>query len=251
MPPMRRWRSHGSAGWRGSPARWATRTRPAAAFIFDRLEGEGIETRHILHVPGTVTPISTILIDATGERTAVTYRDPRLWTVELPASDTLLDGVDAVLDREPLRPLHHRAVRRRPRARHPGGDRRRPRHAADEPLLAVSSHRDLLRRGVARHRGRRRPGESAGAARAADAGVPGGHRRRTGHVLARCGHHCGTRRRFRSRPSIRSAPATSFMAPLRWRSPKGRAGAGAAVRLGRRRAQMQPLRRRLCRAASP
>ncbi|MGO9358327.1 MAG: PfkB family carbohydrate kinase [Xanthobacteraceae bacterium] len=110
------------------------------AFIFDRLKGEGIETRHILHVPGTVTPISTILIDATGERTAVTYRDPRLWTVELPASDTLLDGVDAVLGENrcarfitalcaAARALGIPVVIDADRAM-----------TADEPLLAVSSH---------------------------------------------------------------------------------------------------------------
>jgi len=67
------------------------------AFLLERLQSEGIETQHVVHVAGAVTPISTILIDSSGERTGITYRDPSLWNVELPASATLLDGVDAIL----------------------------------------------------------------------------------------------------------------------------------------------------------
>ncbi len=66
-------------------------------YIFDQMNREGIETTHLLRVPGTVTPISNIMIDPTGERTIVTYRDPKLWNVTLPDSDALLEGVDAVL----------------------------------------------------------------------------------------------------------------------------------------------------------
>jgi sulfofructose kinase len=66
-------------------------------FIYDQLRREGIDLQYIVHVEGAVTPISTILIDPAGERTGITYRDPRLWSVELPASEILLDGVDAIL----------------------------------------------------------------------------------------------------------------------------------------------------------
>lgn len=67
------------------------------AHIFGQLVREGIDIDHMVHVAGALTPVSSIMIDAAGERTVVTYRDPQLWNVTLPDADTLLDGVDAVL----------------------------------------------------------------------------------------------------------------------------------------------------------
>jgi sugar/nucleoside kinase (ribokinase family) len=58
---------------------------------------EGIEMRHIVHMPGLVTPISNIMIDPSGERTIVTFRDPELWKVRLPDTNTLLEDCDAIL----------------------------------------------------------------------------------------------------------------------------------------------------------
>jgi sulfofructose kinase len=69
----------------------------ASRGIFDQLAHEGVDIRHLVHMKGLVTPISAILIDPTGERTAITYRDPELWKVKLPAADVLLDDCDAVL----------------------------------------------------------------------------------------------------------------------------------------------------------
>jgi sulfofructose kinase len=66
-------------------------------YIFEKMAEEGIETRHIVHMPGLVTPISNIMIDPSGERTIVTFRDPELWKVQLPDTDTLLDDCDAIL----------------------------------------------------------------------------------------------------------------------------------------------------------
>ncbi len=66
-------------------------------FIFDKMAEEGIETRHLVHMPGLVTPISNIMIDPSGERTIVTFRDPELWRVRLPNADTLLEDCDAIL----------------------------------------------------------------------------------------------------------------------------------------------------------
>jgi sulfofructose kinase len=65
--------------------------------IFDSLAHEGIDTKHIVHMPGLVTPISNIMIDPSGERTIVTFRDPRLWKVRLPDADTLLEVCSAIL----------------------------------------------------------------------------------------------------------------------------------------------------------
>jgi sugar/nucleoside kinase (ribokinase family) len=66
-------------------------------YIFDRLAHEGIETAHIIHMPGLVTPISNIMIDPSGERTIVTFRDPELWKVQLPSAATLLEDCAALL----------------------------------------------------------------------------------------------------------------------------------------------------------
>jgi sugar/nucleoside kinase (ribokinase family) len=69
----------------------------SSRFIFEKMAEEGIETRHIVHMPGLVTPISNIMIDPSGERTIVTFRDPELWKVRLPDSNTLLEDCDAIL----------------------------------------------------------------------------------------------------------------------------------------------------------
>ncbi len=66
-------------------------------YIFEKLAYEGIDTRHIIHMPGLVTPISNIMIDPSGERTIVTFRDPELWKVRLPDADELLDDCSAIL----------------------------------------------------------------------------------------------------------------------------------------------------------
>jgi sugar/nucleoside kinase (ribokinase family) len=67
------------------------------ALILARMAREGIETRHIVRMPGLATPVSAIMIDATGERTLVIYRDPALWTVKLPDADELLPDCQAIL----------------------------------------------------------------------------------------------------------------------------------------------------------
>ena len=69
----------------------------SSRFIFEKLAHEGIETKHVVHMPGLVTPISTIMIDPSGERTIVTFRDPELWKVRLPDTDRLLADCDAIL----------------------------------------------------------------------------------------------------------------------------------------------------------
>jgi sulfofructose kinase len=69
----------------------------SSRFILDKLADEGIETGHIVHMPGLATPISSILIDPSGERTNVTFRDPELWTVKLPPTELLLQDCAAIL----------------------------------------------------------------------------------------------------------------------------------------------------------
>jgi sugar/nucleoside kinase (ribokinase family) len=69
----------------------------ADAYIADQLVAEGIDPSGMVHMPGLVTPLSSIMIDPTGERTIVTYRQPELWKVKLPPADVLLKDCAAVL----------------------------------------------------------------------------------------------------------------------------------------------------------
>ena len=67
------------------------------AIIDDQFRGEGIDTSGLVTVDDVVTPISSVLIDPSGERTIATFRDPKLWTVALPSAETLLADCDAIL----------------------------------------------------------------------------------------------------------------------------------------------------------
>jgi sugar/nucleoside kinase (ribokinase family) len=69
----------------------------SSRYIFEQMAHEGIDTNHIVHMHGLVTPISNIMIDPSGERTIVTFRDPELWKVHLPPVETLLDDCAAIL----------------------------------------------------------------------------------------------------------------------------------------------------------
>jgi len=69
----------------------------ASRYIFDQLAREGIDAQHLVHMSSLVTPLSAIMIDPTGERTIVTFRDPGLWKVKLPPTDILLRDCQAVL----------------------------------------------------------------------------------------------------------------------------------------------------------
>jgi len=69
----------------------------SSRFIFEQLAHEGIESNHIVHMPGLVTPISAVMVDPSGERTIVTFRDPELWKVRLPSTETLLEDCAAIL----------------------------------------------------------------------------------------------------------------------------------------------------------
>jgi len=69
----------------------------SSRFIFEQMAHEGIDTKYLIHMPGLVTPISAVMIDPSGERTIVTFRDPKLWHVKLPDFDMLLDDCHAIL----------------------------------------------------------------------------------------------------------------------------------------------------------
>ena len=85
-------------GGRATPCRAdGRRAGNRRRFIYDCLAKEGIDTTHLVRMTGAVTPISAIMSDAGGERTIVSFRDPGLWKVQLPAADMLLDDCAAIL----------------------------------------------------------------------------------------------------------------------------------------------------------
>lgn len=67
------------------------------ATIDEQFRGEGIDTSGLVTVDDVVTPISSVLIDPSGERTIATFRDPKLWMVKLPPADILLADCNAIL----------------------------------------------------------------------------------------------------------------------------------------------------------
>ena len=69
----------------------------SSRYIFDKAVELGISMQDIVHMPGLVTPISTVMIDPGGERTIITFRDPELWKVRLPEADKMLNDCDAIL----------------------------------------------------------------------------------------------------------------------------------------------------------
>ena len=223
----------------------------SSRFIFEQMAHEGIETKHLIHMPGLVTPISAVMIDPSGERTIVTFRDPELWHVKLPDFDALLDDCDAILTEsrcaEFCTELCAEAVRRgipvivdvdRAMSLREGLLNASTHLVfSSEPLQETADVTDdaqALKKiakltnvvpgrnaGPAGHHLARRAGQYPG-----DAGLPGPHRRyarrrRRFSRGIRAGHHRGAG-----------------------------AAAGAAIRLGRRGAEMHPFRRRLCRPAT-
>jgi sulfofructose kinase len=104
------------------------------------MQKEGIDTSGIVRVAGAVIPVSGIMIDATGERIIVTYRDRHIEAAGPPDLDRLLDGVTLLLadNRFPdfVRPICEAARRR--------GipvvlDADRP-TKEDDPLFSIPNH---------------------------------------------------------------------------------------------------------------
>lgn len=57
----------------------------------------GVDTRRVRRLPSVSSPVSTITVEADGERTIVNYTDPRLLASEVQVTERELAGADAVL----------------------------------------------------------------------------------------------------------------------------------------------------------
>lgn len=70
---------------------------PATEQILAGLANEGVETGGCLRMDGATAPLSAVLVDASGERIIVNYRDERLAAARVADPAALVAGVDAVV----------------------------------------------------------------------------------------------------------------------------------------------------------
>ncbi|TAH65556.1 MAG: sugar kinase [Rhodopseudomonas palustris] len=116
------------------------RTEPAQHTLLDQLAREGIDATHLVAMPGLTTPVSAVMLDDSGERTIVTFRDPGLWQVKLPDAATLLPYCDAILIENRCAPFGlDLCIAARQRGLMVVVDIDRP-MALTDPLLTVASH---------------------------------------------------------------------------------------------------------------
>jgi sugar/nucleoside kinase (ribokinase family) len=84
--------------------------------LMDQMGREGVGTAGVVRVAGATAPVSGIMVDATGERMIVTYRDKRIETARAPDPDRLVANVSLLLadNRFPnyVRPICEAARRR-------------------------------------------------------------------------------------------------------------------------------------------
>ena len=104
------------------------------------MRNEGIDTTGIVRVAGAAIPVSGIMIDLSGERIIVTYRDRRIEAAQPPDAGPLLSGIAVVLadNRFPnfVRPICEAA---RERGIPVVLDADRP-TVEDDPLFAIPTH---------------------------------------------------------------------------------------------------------------
>jgi sulfofructose kinase len=112
---------------------------PSNQFIA-AMQNEGIDTTGIVRVAGAAIPLSGIMIDSSGERIIVTYRDRRIEAAQPPDAGPLLSGIAVVLadNRFPnfVRPICEAA---RERGIPVVLDADRP-TVEDDPLFAIPTH---------------------------------------------------------------------------------------------------------------
>ncbi len=119
---------------------------PEGSSMLDDLAREGIKVDGITRHKDVVTPISAIMIDEGGERTIVTYRDPKLMQTRLDDTDNAAQELRRDPDRKPLRTVRDRDLHRGQAARHSGGRRWRPDDViAGRPADRLLAHHFLAR----------------------------------------------------------------------------------------------------------
>lgn len=155
---------------------------PVGDRILDGLARSGVDTGGVVRCDGAPSPLSAILVDATGERMITNHRDDRLTALRVGDPDALVRDADAVLVdnrfADFVLPICT-AARRRGLAVVLDGDRPA---APSDPLLAAATHivfaADGLRATAGEHdlgRGLRRIAAATPAFLAVTDGVRGVH----------------------------------------------------------------------------
>jgi sugar/nucleoside kinase (ribokinase family) len=112
----------------------------ASRQVIGAMQAEGIDTSAIVRVKGAAIPVSAIMIDASGERIIVTYRDRRIEAAHVADPDALVSGISLLLadNRFPdfVRPVCEAARRRNVTV---VLDADRP-TTPDDPLFGLATH---------------------------------------------------------------------------------------------------------------
>ncbi len=195
--------------------------------ILARLASEEVDTSMVIRVDGANSSLSSILIDRDGERLIVNYRHPSLGQARPSRIDRILAGADVLLidNRYPefVLPIAQAARERNLIVVLDGEQTAAP----NDELAAGRNAYRLFGRGTARHRAAGRSRGRAAQRGAAHRCLRCRHRRSPRHDVAGATAICARADLPRRRPSTRSPPATSFMAPSRWRWRRARTPAAA------------------------
>ncbi len=196
----------------------------SSRYIFDKLAHEGIDTKHIVHMPGLVTPISNIMIDP--ERRAHHRHVPRSGIVEGPVCPTptsCCDDCDAILTENRCAEFCTdlcAEARRRGIPVVVDVDRAM---SLREGLLTASSHLMFSSEALQATAGVADDAEALKKIAKLTPSFLAGTRGAAGHALARrAAAAAGRRRPSRCTPWTRWAPATFSTARSRSPSPKSR-----------------------------
>ena len=219
----------------------------SSRYIFDKMAELGIEMQDIVHMPGLVAPISAIMIDPSGERTIITFRDPELWKVRLPNTDKLLEDCDAILTENRCAAFCTGLCAEARRRGIPVVVDVDSAMSMREGLLTASSH--LIFSSEALQATADVADDAAALQKLAKVTsvIPCRNARPTGHGVARSERRTAADRRpFRSAPWIRWAPGTCSMARSFSPSPKirtsrGRSGSPPPRPLSNAPASAEPL----------
>ena len=247
-------RSRGLAAAPRSAGRWAMRRRHRAASSSSRWRMRASRPRTSFTCRALVTPISAIMIDPTGERTIVTFRDPELWKVKLPDADDAAGRLRTPSSTESrcARVLHRSLRRGASGAAFPSSStsiaRCRCARACSRPSshLVFSSEPLQETAGISRRRRGAEEDRQADARRSSPA--PAARAARSGSTSS------GQLQETPAFPvhtvdTLGAGDVFHGAFALRHHRGPGAAG-GAAIRLRRRSAEMHPLRRRLRRPAT-
>ena len=193
----------------------------SSRYIFEDLAKEGIETGTSCICPDWSRRFPQIMMDPSGERTIVTFRDPELWKVPCPRLTICCEDCDAILTRAAARVPHRACVEARNRGIPVVVDVDRA-VSQREGLLTASSHLVFSDEALQSTAGISDDVKALKKIANLTSSFLAVTRGPQGTIWLDENRACGGRRPSRCTPWIRWAPAISFTARSRWPSPRGR-----------------------------